>query len=263
MKQKIKAVLNWILRPIIIRLGYTHTSQIQKPIKGHLQTHKKDFLLHNFFETLKKVGFKPTHIIDVGANRGTWTRLMLKDFPDAKYTLLEPQYWLAKYIKDITDINPNINFYPVGAGKANGTFKMTTHDRDDSFSFRHTEEDATRLGREQFEVEVVTLNSFIEKQKLSKPDIIKIDAEGIDIDVLEGADNFFGITEVFMVEAAVMNKQMPNTVKKVIDYMDNKNYRLFDITDLNRTQKHGALWLVELVFVYKNGFLDKAIKSYA
>jgi hypothetical protein len=33
--------------------------------------------------------------------------------------------------------------------------------------------------------------------------------------------------------------------------------RLFYFTDLNRTQKHGELWLVEVVFIKVNGPLDR------
>jgi hypothetical protein len=37
----------------------------------------------------------------------------------------------------------------------------------------------------------------------------------------------------------------------------------FDITDLNRTEKSGALWLIEIAFVQKNGSLDRCIDSYS
>jgi hypothetical protein len=111
-------------------------------------------------------------------------------------------------------------------------------------------------------VPVVRLNDFLPATNLPQPDIIKIDAEGLDLEVLSGADNFFGLTEIFMVEASVMNKMFENNVLKVLSFMDEKGYRLFDITDLNRTIKHGALWLVELVFIKKNGVIDNAISSY-
>ena len=41
--------------------------------------------------------------------------------------------------------------------------------------------------------------------------------------------------------------------------MDENNYRLFEITDINRPFQPQVLWLVELVFVKKNGFIDSQV----
>jgi hypothetical protein len=64
-------------------------------------------------------------------------------------------------------------------------------------------------------------------------------------------------------EASVLNPVFTNTVEDVICAMSQLGMVLFDITDLNRTEKHGALWLVELAFVKKDGDLRKGIKSYS
>jgi len=37
-------------------------------------------------------------------------------------------------------------------------------------------------------------------------DIIKIDTEGLDLNVLKGGNKYFGKTEIFMVGAGVVNK---------------------------------------------------------
>jgi hypothetical protein len=38
--------------------------------------------------------------------------------------------------------------------------------------------------------------------------------------------------------------------------MNEKGYRLFEITDINRPFQLQVLWLAELVFVKKNGIID-------
>jgi len=258
MKQRIKAVLQIVFRPLAGRLGYTKVVPVntQNP-------YGKNELLGNFFSILQKVNFDPVHIVDVGANHGTWTRETLKNFPDSYYTLLEPQSQMEESIKDILSSNSKVKFYGVGAGKENGTFKFTIVDRDDSCSFSYTEGEAAKLGFKQVEIPVVTLNDFLADKDLPLPGIIKIDAEGLDLEVLAGANNYFGKTEVFMVEAGVANKFFNNSVLKMIIFMDQQGYRFFDITDLNRTVKHKALWLVEMVFVKKDGLIDNAINSYS
>jgi FkbM family methyltransferase len=216
----------------------------------------KNYLLDNFYNTLKIFDFQPKHIVDIGANHGTWTREALIHFPNSYYTLIEPQYWLKSSIQDIIDANPKVQFHAFGAGEKEGKFMFTIVDRDDSCSFRYTKKEADNAGFKQIEIPVTTLNNLLVKSDLPIPDIIKIDAEGLDIEVLKGASDFFGKTEIFIVEAGVVNKMFENSFLNTINFMDEKGYRLFEITDLNRPFESKVLWLVELVFVLKNGSID-------
>ena len=127
---------------------------------------------------------------------------------------------------------------------------------DDSCNFYLSQEEAERKGYKQIKVPVSTIDQFIFDQKIEVPELIKIDAEGLDLDVLDGAIGCFGITEVFMVEVGVVNKVFKNDIFSMIQYMDKKGYRLFEITDLNRLFNYQVLWLMELVFIKKNGKID-------
>tara|TARA_R110000787_G_scaffold136193_2_gene248663 strand:- start:730 stop:1500 length:771 start_codon:yes stop_codon:yes gene_type:complete len=250
MKSFIKKSLTFLINPIAKRLGFSNKKKLI------IKPNTKEGLLFNFYNILKEMNFTPNHIIDVGANHGTWTREAIKYFPDAEFTLFEPQYWLEESIKDITNTNKKVTFNAYGVGKSKGSFLFTIVDRDDSCSFKYSEEEAKTKGFKQVELPIVTLNEFLSEKDLPHPDIIKIDAEGLDLDVLEGASNYFGKTEIFLVEAAIVNPNINNTVLNVINYMDNHGYKLFDITDLNRPFSPKVLWLVELVFVKKEGVID-------
>jgi FkbM family methyltransferase len=250
LKKITKKGLIKLIHPIATKMGYSKNNTIQN------NKFDKNNLLSILFNNLKTIGFTPKHIMDIGANHGTWTREVLTHFPDAYYTLLEPQHWLKKSFQDILNANAKVQFYPVGAGEREGSFQFTILDRDDSCSFRYTPEEAKAAGFEQIEIPVVTLNGFLAESKLPIPDIIKIDAEGLDIEVLKGASNFFGKTEIFMVEVAVFNKSFDNSFLKMINFMNEKGYRLFEITDINRPFQLQVLWLAELVFVKKNGIID-------
>ena len=94
------------------------------------------------------------------------------------------------------------------------------------------------------------------------PDFIKIDAEGLDLDVLEGAKAYVGKTEVFYIEAGIAQRQFANNFAEVVSTMQSHGYRVFDITDLNRTVTSRALWLVELGFLLVGSQLDQAVQSY-
>lgn len=223
------------------------------PASGHARTDP-------FFSCLVRLGFQPRQIVDVGANRGNWTRTALRYFPEARYTLFEPQGDLLRG-SDLEG-DARVRIFSMGAGPKTSTMKLSKHVRDDSFSFALTEEQAASLGRDQVEAPVVALDEFLPKQGVPYPDLLKIDAEGWDLEVLKGAEKCAVHAEVVLLEAAVMNKLFTNKFGMVASQMEDRGFVLFDITDLNRTQKHNALWLVEVAFVKKGGALDTAISSY-
>lgn len=216
----------------------------------------KQNLLDIFYKNIISTGFKPEFIVDIGANTGTWTRDFTNYFPNTKVLMIEPQENLVKYFKDI--LNEKISCLTLGVGNKNEVLTFTIHERDDSCSFIYTEEEAKERGFKQIKVPVKTLNTIISENNLPCPDIIKIDAEGLDLEVIEGSSDFYGKTEIFLVEASVCNKKYQNTIAKIISKMDECGYQLFEITDLNRPfPDKPILWLVELAFVKKDGYILK------
>lgn len=215
----------------------------------------KNIALANFFKTINQIGFSPKFIIDVGANKGTWTREVITYLPDAKYLLIEPQKNLQPFFLDLLELE-NVTCLAVGAGIEDTTGTFTFVDRDDSCSFVYSKQYAKDNGYTQHEIPIKTLNTIIRENDLPIPDLIKIDAEGLDLEVIEGASELLGHTEIILVEAAVGNNIYKNTMARVVELMDKKNYRLFDITELNRPFHPEILWLVELAFIKKNGWID-------
>ena len=214
-----------------------------------------------FFSMVRARGFSPKHIIDVGANKGNWTRLAIHFFPDAEYTLVEPQDFLKTYIQDLIDSGYKIRWINAGAGNAPGKLQFTLYGRDDSSTFALTEEQARSLGLQQILVEVRTLNEILRTEGLQPPDILKIDAEGLDLQVLAGASELLGRTEIILVEALIVGGR-ENTLTKVIQRMDEAGYHILDITDVNRSPKYGVLWLCELAFLKNNSKLLDSVTSY-
>jgi FkbM family methyltransferase len=214
-----------------------------------------------FFDCLLRLGFNPRHIVDVGAHRGGWTRTAMKYFPQAEYSLFEPQADLLAG-SDLEEM-PKVSIFPWGVGPSAGIMKLSMHDRRDSFSFALSEQQAISEGRKQIDCQVVALDAFLEDSGRRLPDVLKIDAEGWDLEVLKGARKCVAHSEVVLLEAAVMNKFFSNSLERVIAAMSAHGFVLFDITDLNRTKRHRALWLVEAAFVKEGGMLDRAVATYA
>lgn len=200
--------------------------------------------------------------MDVGANRGSWTREAVKYFPDAIFLLVEPQEHLASHISDLIQQGFRIRWISAGVGDKPDRLALTVASRDDSSSFVPTPEQAAAAGFDQVKVEIRTINEIVATSGAPVPGMVKIDAEGFDLKAVAGASDLFGRTDIFLVEAAVCAVGIENTVAAVINQMANAGYRLVDITDINRSPKHGVLWLCELAFMRNGCPLLEKISSY-
>ena len=215
-----------------------------------------------FFQLLVNLGYTPKHIVDVGAHLGGWTRSAINVFPHSKYTLFEPQRELLEGQSDFE--RPNIRRNYLGVGPVSGKALLSHHGRADSFTFSLTAEQARERGFPQVPAEVIALDDYFERNnEWPTPDILKIDAEGWDIEVIRGAEKVIEGCDVVLVEAGVLNKRFTNTALEVMKVMDSLGMKLFDITDLNRTPTAGALWNVEFAFVRHGGALDVTVSNYS
>lgn len=218
-------------------------------------------MLDPFLSLLKRLNFAPQHIIDVGANRGDWTRTARRLFPEARYTLIEPQEFLKVHVRDLLEGHNPVELISAGVADQAGRLMFTIATRDDSSTFTLSKEEAAASSARQMPVEVKTLNQIVANSTAGMPEMVKIDAEGLDLRVLEGASDLLGKTEIFLVEAAIC-APLKNSLSEVLGFMSGAGYKLMDITDLNRSPKHGVLWLCEVAFVRKDSALLDGVRSY-
>jgi FkbM family methyltransferase len=216
--------------------------------------------LYGVFEFLKESDFSPGVVYDIGANRGNWTRLALKFFPDAKYILFEPQDWLRESVKDLLQNGGQFVWKNLGVSNAVGSASFTLGKYDAGSNFRLTEARAKERGLQQIDVGLTTIDEAISENEGIIPEMIKIDAEGFDLKVLEGAQLALGKTDVIFCEAAVICP-FDNTLASICNYMTDYCYRLVKITDLNDSPNNEMLYLVELVFFREGSPLDGKIPN--
>ena len=255
MKKYLKKSIKKVFRKFGFDLVKTKSPKPEAP--SLVLQYEKNNLLHSFYSILKKQNFNPVVVYDIGANKGSWTNDCLQFFPDVTYYLFEPQINLKKDIDALFLNKKNIQLFSVGVGNKTGELLFTIHDRDDSCTFMLTAEEAKEKGLQQVKVPMVQLDAFAMENNLKSPSILKIDAEGLDLEVLDGAKKLVQEAEIIMIEVGIMNKTFKNSALNMMNYLDEIGFRLFDITDLNRPFENNALWLCEFVFIKKNGALDK------
>jgi FkbM family methyltransferase len=217
---------------------------------------KREFGADVLFGVLQAAGFSPKHVVDVGANHGNWTRTAIRAFPDAEYTLIEPQDNLKIYIEDLVRAGGKIRWINAGASDKTETLPFHLSHRDDSSTFLPAGNQ-----HESVPMKVWALDDLLAEYRLPVPQLVKIDAEGFDLKVLRGASSLLGQTDVFLMEAAVLCP-FENSVAATVQFMLERGYRLIDITEINRSPKYNVLWLTELVFLRQGSPLLAAANSY-
>lgn len=130
-------------------------------------------------------------IFDVGANIGTFTSWMAKAFPNPQIYAFEPQRIVYQMLCGNMAIN-NIDCvyaYNLALGKTNSMSEIFEPD------YNHMQNyggfslvgDTIPRSNKKSNVEIVTIDEFVSKYHIKWVDFIKVDAEGMDLDVLIGA----------------------------------------------------------------------------
>jgi FkbM family methyltransferase len=200
----------------------------------HLIRSSGAYGLEHFFPLLRRLGFAPKHIADVGANRGYWTGTAFKYFPDAVFNLVEPQDHLKFYSQHLIAQGCKLNWVNAGCGDFSGTLPLFVSYRDDGSTFVLT--DWNRKSQ-RITVPMITLNQLVPSSGAGLPEMVKIDAEGFDLKLLAGASDLLGKTDIFLVEAAVRRDAYENSVAEVVRFMAKAGYNLMGTSNNTRFRR--------------------------
>ena len=204
---------------------------------------------------LKKKKISPNYIVDVGCGYGEWTKKLLNIFPKSDFYLfdadknnLEKLDILKKKNKNInykicllTDDNKTYNFYNMGYGSS-------------------IFEEQTSHNRNVEKITSTTLDQELpDELKEQTNNLIKLDVQGSELKVLEGLKETINAFEVIILEVSIHNYNKDSPLfDKVMNYMNEKNYRLYDLFDLKRLGNNESFLVqFDCVFVRKNSELFK------
>lgn len=132
---------------------------------------------------------RPVVVVDVGANRGDYAAAVLDRFSAPRIVCFEPQATAAEALAE--RLGSRVEVVPVALAGRNGRGVLrSTHndacvlatltDRD-----RDTYDPSVKLDQEE-DVEVRTLDTIANELSLYRADLLKLDAEGHELEILEG-----------------------------------------------------------------------------
>jgi FkbM family methyltransferase len=211
---------------------------------------KEDRTRATMFESLRQAaqnGLSPQTVIDVGAAHGTPPLYDL--FPEARFILLEPLDEFAPALNEIARGLKHAECLVAAVTSKPGRVVLNVHPDLMGSSLCKEEEGAHVDGIERT-VPAVTLNDVCAERGTRPPYLIKVDTQGSELQVLEGADRIMAETDVIVLEASLFGffKGGPQ-ILDILLYMKERGFILYDVFDLQYRPLDGAMAQVDLAFV--------------
>ncbi|WP_109105466.1 FkbM family methyltransferase [Azospirillum sp. TSO35-2] len=203
---------------------------------------------HKTLALLRGLGFRPATVIDVGAQTGTPP--LYEVFPDAHHLLIEPVVENEPALQRLCAQLSSAEYRIAAAGRRSGTGALAvTADR--LYSSLVQVDDQTRPEDTLREVPVVPLDVLCAERGCAGPFLVKIDVDGLELEVLAGAATLMTPDNVFVIEATV-GDAAPR-LAPIINAMAPFGFQVWDIVDSLYRPDNERLWQVDLVMVHRDG----------
>jgi len=224
----------------------------KQKIKNHfgVPSHNLSFL------HLKKCGFIPAFVLDIGAYEGEWTAGFLKVFPNIPVLMIEAQKGKEEKLKNICKRYPSADY----------SISLCSSVSDEIIYFRESETAShiAAIGSDDslLQKRSVTVADLLASKKSLIPNFIKLDVQGHEIPVLEGCKSFLNKVEIIMAEVTIMDLGYNEPLLvEFLNFMDKYDFRVYDIAQFMRRPYDKALHQADFIFVNKNSDLLK-VKSW-
>ena len=182
-----------IKRWVLISLSLVHfkfTSRVIKVLQQSIGFGFDSGIKHEveqFLEELDKFNLVKPVVLDVGANIGDWSKLVTSKLARVEIHAFEPSRETFLALKDAAKALPNVHIHNFGCGAEDSSRDLYFDEIKSgmaSLSKRNLKH--LNINFENFEsVEIRRLDNFLNNSSI-KPDGIKIDVEGHELEVLKG-----------------------------------------------------------------------------
>lgn len=204
---------------------------------------------------LNKVA-NPETVIDVGVADGT--KALLDAFPSGYFVLIEPNVNYADDIKKFyKDSNCEYIFKGLGSTcNVSSALQVDPNNWKKASLFNRTELTSGSFAKNQLEVEVTTLDDlFLKRHDLNPPILLKLDAEGSELDILKGGREFLSNVDTIISEVSIAERFTNGySFEEFISYMHELGFYLYSILDIRQRQGYERPLCADILFKKKAEF---------
>jgi FkbM family methyltransferase len=198
---------------------------------------------------LKAGGLEPATVIDVGVGYGTVP--LYEAFPAARLVLIEP---LAEFEGTLDRLARTYGAELVRAAAGAGPGTATMHVSPYLEGSSLLTENVDIGGMADREVPMVTIDATCERLGLLGPFLIKVDVQGGELEVLDGAAETLPAAEAVILEVSLFRfMEGGPDLADVVAYMKARGFAAYDIWGGHLRPLDRALAQVDMAFVHERG----------
>jgi FkbM family methyltransferase len=200
------------------------------------------------FRNIKRLGFSPKFCLDIGAYQGTWTSDFKQIFPECAIMMIEGQNSKEPYLIKTQNVHPGVNYKIALLGAAEADVSFNIYESASSVLTEHHDTGAKTETRR-----LVTLDNLLAPESRNKPDFIKIDTQGYELEILKGGEKALAHAEFVLLEVSFLDIYVncPLAID-VINFMKQHGFVIYDICSLMRRPLDRALFQSDFLFVKEN-----------
>lgn len=230
-----------LLRSAAIKFGNTIPPQWKRRLKWQLMIPDTGASL----ELLRKQGFRPDYVLDIGAYVGNWTRMCKDIWPEANVCMFEPQPNKKPLLEALTHSLPGVTLRTALLSDVPGQqvdFHLAETGSSALSLMAKPDAPTIRLGTQ-------TLSSAVAGTSFAKPQMIKVDVQGAELKVLSGGEDVLAAAQVVVLEVALLEQYVGGPLfADVIAYMAQRGLFVHDICTIFRNTPDQSMNEADVIF---------------
>jgi FkbM family methyltransferase len=188
----------------------------------------------NLFRAFKEAGFEPRVFFEIGSSNSGWSYEMAALFPASRFHLFEPLIDYRDVYRENTEsilrARPSFRVHKVAVGDCDGTIKMGV----DASGYRSSilVAEMNETFTEVIEVPIRRLDTLAFEEDLPRPEVLKIDVQGAELNVLTGAGSLLATVQLIQAEVWLTRgywKQTP-LLFEISEYLNARGFLLVDFS---------------------------------
>jgi FkbM family methyltransferase len=203
-------------------------------------------------KNVRNLGFIPEFAVDVGAFNGEWTKMFKRIYPAAKVLMVEAQESKKDELLTTAQMLTDVDFSIALLGSKKGE-EVNFYESETTSSVL-IENKPNNFPQKKMTIEL--LDDIVFAQTDMKPDFLKLDVQGFELEVLKGSTRILDSIQMILCEVSLLeiNVEAP-LISEVINYMKNNGFVPYDICSFIRRPLDRALWQTDILFVKETNSL--------
>jgi FkbM family methyltransferase len=217
----------------------------KRKVKEHLGVPS----LHWSLQNLKKKGFNPKNVVDIGAYEGEWTKDFLEVYPNANILMIEAQQKKESILKLVKENNSNVD-YTIELVSSDDNLEVNFFENETASHIDFNNNQDSRLSNI---LKTKSLETILSQKNFSFPSFLKLDVQGHEMEVLKGCLNVLKTVEICLLEVTLIKLGEKDVLfTDLMNFMDLQGFQVYDITQFMRRPFDKAMYQMDVLFIKKD-----------